>query len=81
MESHTQMTSQYVGVGFDFDGRAFVHDVSVVDNVGTLRKRKGRGEILLHQHYGLPGVNEFTTNLHEVTHNDGRQAFEWLVQH
>src|SRR5215469_609937 len=80
MESHTQMTSQYVGIDFDFAGRPFVHDMSVVDNVGTLCKRKRRGEILFHQHYGLTGVNELATNPHEVTHDDGCQAFEWLIQ-
>ncbi len=47
-QSNAEMPFQYLRVGLYFAGWAFVHDVSVVNNVGPLCKRKRCGEILLH---------------------------------
>ena len=75
-ESHTKVSSQYFRIGLYFADRALVHDMAVVDDVGALCKRKRRGEVLLYQDYGLARINKLAANLHEVTHNHRRQAFE-----
>jgi len=79
-QSDAEMSPQHLGIGLYFAGRAFVHDMTVVDDVGALRQRKRGGEILLHRHYGLPGVDELAANLHKVTYDHRRQTFERFVE-
>ena len=68
------MPLQYLWLRFDFLRRAFVGDVAVVDDVDALRQRERGGEILLHQHDGLPGGGKIAAGLQQVAHDDRRQA-------
>src|SRR5262249_43462611 len=53
---NAEIALQHLRACGDLAGRPFVGDMAVIDDVGALRQRQRGGEILLHQHDGLPGL-------------------------
>ena len=78
--SQSEVALQQLWLCFYLRGGRFVHNVSVVDDVGAIGKCERGRQILLDQHNGLPCLGEITTGCHEVSHDHRCQALERLVQ-
>ena len=76
----TEIALQNFRLRLDFQCRALVNDMPVVDDVDPLRQRQCRRQILLHQHDGLAGGGEIAAGSHQIADDDRREPLERLVQ-
>ena len=55
-------------------------DMSVVDDVHPARERERGGEVLLDEEDRLSGRRQVAADLHQLAHDERREALEGLVE-
>src|SRR5690606_2519301 len=76
----SEIAAHDVRAGAQFVTAALEHYVPCIQHIDPAGHRQSRGYVLLHDNDGTALLCQLPAHLHEVAHDDGRQAFKGLIQ-